>query len=214
MPKITRSHLGPFFAIVLATSLALSCPPDVMARTKHKGWVESTIESLEDHQSFQVPAAGSIEVAFSPNEGSDHLVIKAIHSAQRDIRVLSYSFTSAAITQAMLAARHRGVQVVVVADQKNNISEDRSGKARAALSALTEAGCDVRLISAYPIHHDKVLIVDSETVELGSFNYSDAAAHKNSENVLVNWHNPALAKVYLDHFTRNYRQSVPFRPAY
>ena len=46
----------------------------------------------------------------------------------------------------------------------------------------------MRVINVYPIHHDKVVIVDAETVELGSFNYSDAAAHRNSENVLVNWH--------------------------
>lgn len=55
--------------------------------------------------------------------------------------------------------------------------------------------------------HDKVIIADRETVELGSFNYSDAAARKNSENVLVNWRNPALAKVYMQHFERNYRQA-------
>lgn len=93
-------------------------------------------------------------------------------------------------------------------------SPDRSGKSRAALSLLTEAGADVRLINIYPIHHDKVLIVDGETVELGSFNYSDAAAHRNSENVLVNWRNPQLAKVYLEHFTRNYRQATPYQLQY
>jgi phosphatidylserine/phosphatidylglycerophosphate/cardiolipin synthase-like enzyme len=94
------------------------------------------------------------------------------------------------------------------------VSEDHSGKARAALSALVNAGCDVRTIRVYPIHHDKVLIVDGDTVELGSFNYSDAAAHKNSENVLVNWHNPQLAKVYLDHFARNYSQARPYDARY
>ena len=104
--------------------------------------------------------------------------------------------------------------VSLVADYKNNVTDDRSGKGRAALSALAEAGCDVRVISAYPIHHDKVLIVDRQTVELGSFNYSDAAARVNSENVLVNWNNPALAKAYLAHFDRNWRQSEPFRARY
>jgi phosphatidylserine/phosphatidylglycerophosphate/cardiolipin synthase-like enzyme len=49
---------------------------------------------------------------------------------------------------------------------------------------------------------------------LGSFNYSDAAARRNSENVLVNWHNPQLARVYLDHFARNYRQSRPYQSRY
>jgi phosphatidylserine/phosphatidylglycerophosphate/cardiolipin synthase-like enzyme len=51
-------------------------------------------------------------------------------------------------------------------------------------------------------------------VELGSFNYSDAAAHRNSENVLVNWKNPALARVYLKHFARNYAQSHAYQTPY
>ena len=81
-------------------------------------------------------------------------------------------------------------------------------------SDLVDAGIDVRTISVYPIHHDKVIIADRQTVELGSFNYSDAAAHRNSENVLVNWGNPKLAEVYLSHSERNYRQAKPYELRY
>ncbi len=158
----------------------------------------------------EIPVAGHIEVAFSPNEGSEELVIKAIDSSHTEIRVLAYSFTSAPIVQALLRAKKRGSQITLVVDQKSNINENRNGKAQAALSALAYAGCEVRTISAYPIHHDKTMIIDQETVETGSFNYSQAAAHRNSENVIVHWNNPKLAHVYLEHFERNYRQSRPF----
>jgi phosphatidylserine/phosphatidylglycerophosphate/cardiolipin synthase-like enzyme len=161
---------------------------------------------------IEVPASGHIEVAFSPNEGSEELVVKAIDSARTDIKVLAYSFTSAPITQALLRAKKRGAQVTLVVDQKSNINEDRSGKAQAALSALAYAGCEVRTISAYPIHHDKTIIIDQETLETGSFNFSQAAAHRNSENVIVHWNNPKLAMIYLEHFNRNFRQSRPFSP--
>lgn len=102
----------------------------------------------------------------------------------------------------------------MVVDQKNNTSEDRSGKARAALSALVNAGADVRTIGVYPIAHDKVIVADRSTVELGSYNYSSAAASKNSENVLMNWNNPKLASAYLGHWERNFRQSQPYVPRY
>ena len=184
------------------------------ARHKPKGLIEQVEQAVAEHHSYQVPAAGTVEVAFSPDEGSETLVLKVIGSAQREIRMLSYSFTSPPVARALLAAKKRGVDIRIVADQKNNTSEDHSGKARAALSLLAEAGADVRLIKAYPIHHDKVLIVDAETVELGSFNYSDAAAHRNSENVLVNWNNAQLAKVYLEHFARNYRQATLYQQQY
>ena len=199
--------------VALALGLVLASAP-ALAKRKARGLVEQVEQAVAEHHSYQVPATGTVEVAFSPDEGSENLVLKVIDSAHHDIRMLSYSFTSAPVARALLDAKKRGVDIKIVADQKSNTSEDRSGKARAALSLLAEAGADVRVISVYPIHHDKVLIVDGETVELGSFNYSDAAAHRNSENVLVNWKNPQLAKVYLEHFARNYRQATVYQQQY
>lgn len=179
-----------------------------------QGFMERMAGAYEANHSYSVQAAGEMEVAFSPNEGSEHLVIKVIDSASSEIKMLAYSFTSAPVTEALLRAKKRGVAVSLVADEKSNVAEDHSGKARAALSALANAGCDVRTIRVYPIHHDKVIIADRQTVELGSYNYSDAAAHKNSENVLVNWRNPKLAEVYLGHFDRNQRQATIFQTRY
>lgn len=206
MNLLTRS-----IAAVVLSGVVLV--PAVHAR-KSKSIVEEAVEAYQSINSTSVPAAGTIEVAFSPNEGSEHLVVKVIDSAKTELDLLSYSFTSVPVVEALVRARHRGVAVRLVADEKDNVSADRSGKARAALGALVNAGADVRTIRVYPIHHDKVIIADRQTVELGSFNYSDAAAHKNSENVLVNWGNPKLAEVYLKHFQRNYAQAAAYSPGY
>lgn len=175
-------------------------------------------KSLIGGASHSFPAQGTMEVAFSPNEGGERLIIKVINSAAREqngeILMLAYSFTSAPVVQALLNAMKQGVTVRLVADYKNNVSQDRSGKARAALSALKTAGADVRLIKKYAIHHDKVIIVNRKTVELGSFNFSAAAEKRNSENVLVNWNNPDLAKAYTKHFHRNYQQASEFSLQY
>lgn len=161
-----------------------------------------------------VPASGQIEVAFSPNGAAQALVIKAIAAAQHEIHMLAYSFTSAPVTQALLAAHKRGVRIKLVVDHSHNLEQERSSKARAALSALANAGVEVRTTKAFAIHHDKVIVVDRKHVQLGSFNYSAAAQSRNSENVLVNWSNPELASAYLQHFTRNYAQSVLYRARY
>jgi len=165
-------------------------------------------------QTTTVQHHGAIEVGFSPHEGAEKLVLKAIDSARSEIRVLSYSFTSAPVVRALLDARHRGVDVALIVDYKNNIEEDRSGKAGHALGALINAGCRVRTISIYPIHHDKSIIVDRRTVETGSFNYSDAAANKNSENVIVIWDNPDLASVYLKHWADRFGRGDDLRTGY
>ena len=203
----------PFRSLAALVLCAAVLAPSVQAR-RSKSVLTQAVDAYQNSSSFIVAAAGTVEVAFSPNEGSEHLVVKVIDSAKSELDLLSYSFTSVPVVESLVRARHRGVVVKLVADQKNNVSADRSGKARAALGALVNAGADVRTISVYPIHHDKVIIADRQTVELGSFNYSDAAAHKNSENVLVNWGNPKLAEVYLKHFERNYAQANAYLQGY
>lgn len=64
-----------------------------------------------------------------------------------------------------------GVDVWLVVDEKNNIEEDCSGKVCVVLGVLRNVGVDVWVILVYFIYYDKVIVVDWEMVELGSFNY-------------------------------------------
>lgn len=156
-----------------------------------------------------------IDVAFSPEGGAEQLVLSAINAARSSIRLAAYSFTSAPVVQALIAAkRDRHVDVAVVIDYKSNFEEDRSGKGKAALNLLVNAGIPTRLISVYPIHHDKFIIVDGLHVETGSFNYSAAAAHSNSENVVVLWNRPDVAAAYLAHWTSRWNQGKPYTSSY
>ena len=202
-------------ASAIAGAAALAADPAQAARSNVVEYTaRMLVEASSPRVSHRGPATGEIEVAFSPDKAALDLVLRVIESARSQVCVLAYSFTSAPVVKALLAARKRGVAVLVVVDESNNTGDDRSGRARAALSALVNAGADVRVSDVYAIHHDKVLIVDGRTVQTGSFNYSDAAARRNSENVLVNWDNPALAKAYLTHFERNQRQARPYRLRY
>jgi phosphatidylserine/phosphatidylglycerophosphate/cardiolipin synthase-like enzyme len=91
----------------------------------------------------------SVEVAFSPDGGAENIVLGAINGAQRSIRLMAYSFTAEAVARALVSARRRGVDAAVTVDYRNNIEEDRSGRARAALGALTYAGIPVRVVSDF-----------------------------------------------------------------
>lgn len=200
------------FRLMMAALLAVTV---TFTSLTASAWVNQVADvarqALAPSSTQQVPASGAIEVGFSPNKGAEDLVLKVIRSAKADIKVMAYSFTSAKVVKALLAATHNGVQVSVLADAKNNST---SKQAQAGLSALATAGAHVRTISAFPIHHDKVIIVDGQHIQLGSYNYSAAAATKNSENVLVNWSNPALAKVYGIHFRDNWALGQQFKPNY
>ncbi|MGF6637200.1 phospholipase D family protein [Paraburkholderia sp. MM6662-R1] len=143
-------------------------------------------------------ATSDVQVAFSPDGGAEQLVLQTIRSARQSIRVMAYSFTAPAVVRALLDAKRRGVDVEVTVDYHNNVEEDRSGKAAAAMGSLVYAGVPVVVVRAYPIQHSKFAVVANATIETGSYNYSQAAARVNSENVLVLWNHPEIAKAYLD----------------
>ena len=81
----------------------------------------------------------------------------------------TYSFTSKPVSEAILAAKKRGVDVRVVSDEKAN---DRK---YTAARFLANQGVNVRLNGNYAIMHNKFIVIDNQTVETGSFNYSAEA---------------------------------------
>lgn len=157
-----------------------------------------------------VGEAGQIEVGFSPNGAALPLILKVINSSKKSIDVMAYSFTSADVTRALLSARKRGVRVRVIADYKHNTATNSAKYAQSAMSSLTTAGAEVRLTDEFAIFHDKVLISDALHVQTGSYNYSKAAARSNSENVVVMWSAPDIAKQYADHFESRWRNGKRF----
>ncbi|CAH0273883.1 Phospholipase D [Pseudomonas carnis] len=155
-----------------------------------------------------------IEVGFSPEGSAQKLVLRTIDAATSSIRVAAYVFTNPDVTRALVAAKQRGVDVAVIADHRSNLEEARSTAGRHALTLLAKAGIPTRTVKAYPIHHDKFMVVDGMAVETGSFNFTAAAAKSNSENALVVWNDPALAETYLSHWQSRWDQGQAFKAKY
>jgi phosphatidylserine/phosphatidylglycerophosphate/cardiolipin synthase-like enzyme len=105
------------------------------------------------------------------------------------VLVQAYSFTSAPIAKALVAAHKRGVEVRVILDRSKE-REDYS-----AAKFLEHEGVPVMIDSQHAIAHNKVMVVDGETVITGSFNFTRAAEERNAENLVV-IHSDALAKQY------------------
>jgi phosphatidylserine/phosphatidylglycerophosphate/cardiolipin synthase-like enzyme len=155
-----------------------------------------------------------LDVGFSPDGSAERRVLEAIRSARRSIRLAAYSFTAAPVVRALIDAKRRGVDVAVLVDHKYNLERDSSGKARAALNLLVNAGIPTRTVAAFSIQHSKYAVIDGLHVQTGSYNYSASAARHNSENVLVVWHNTSLARAYLDNWRRLYERGKPYRPTH
>ena len=93
-------------------------------------------------------SAGNIDIAFSPNHGSLNLVLKAINSAQKGICMATYSFTSTPVSEAIMAAKRRSVEIKIVSDEKAN------NKKYTATTFLANQGVNVRLNGNYQIMHN------------------------------------------------------------
>lgn len=141
-------------------------------------------------------------VYFSPRGGCTDAIVSAVGEANTSLHVQAYSFSSHRITKAVIAAKNRGVKVAVILD-KNKSAEKYSD-----LPALLAAGVDTWIDGAHQIAHNKIMIIDGETVITGSFNFTWSAETQNAENLLV-IRDKALAARYEGNFQEHLEHSLP-----
>lgn len=155
-------------------------------------------------------AASGVNVGFSPEGSAETQVLGVIDHAQTEIRLAGYSFTSPEIASALIRARTRRVDVRMVLDERAN----QNRNSRAAINLLAARGIQVRLNGKYSALHDKFIVADGRTVETGSYNYTRAAARRNSENVLIIENMPELASRYLQHWQSRWDEGTSYRLPY
>ena len=64
----------------------------------------------------------------------------------------------------------------------------------------------MKIDAKHAIAHNKVMIIDGETVITGSFNFTKAAEENNAENLLV-IHDRKLASIYTKNWQEHERHS-------
>ena len=147
------------------------------------------------------PAAGTVEIAFTPGDAVDNLIIAAIDRAQTEIFVHAYTFTHRKIAQALINARRRGVTVAVLADR-----EQARAVPQNVLAQLASGGVEVWLDGNFVAAHNKVIVIDAglprATTITGSYNFTLAAQRSNAENIVVLHDNEPVARAYRDNWQR------------
>ena len=145
------------------------------------------------------------QVCFTPHKGRagqncDQLLIQKISASRTSILMQAYSFTSKPIAKALVRAANRGVTVIAVID-KSQV------KARySKVQLLLDAGIPVYVDYKVAIAHNKVMVIDGQSVETGSYNFTNSAEHRNAENMLV-IKDSALAKAYTQNIISRIKNS-------
>ena len=146
-----------------------------------------------------------LEAYFSPDGGATEALVRELGRARQRVRVQAYSFTSVPIAKALVAAKRRGVDVVVILD-----SSQRSEKYTSA-TFLHNERVPVFIDDAHAIAHNKVIRIDADTVITGSFNLTRGAEERNAENLLVVRGDLDLETKYPENFDRHLKHSERYR---
>ncbi len=150
------------------------------------------------------PTVGLPELCnFSPKGGCTDAVVTELNAAKSTVLVQAYSLTSAPIARALLEAHKRGVDVQVILDESN-----RSDKYSSA-DFLVNVGIAVKIDAKHAIAHNKVMVIDGQTVITGSFNFTKAAENNNAENLLV-IQEPGMASKYAQNWQVHRQHSDPY----
>jgi len=142
---------------------------------------------------------------FSLSCGCTEAVVSALDSAKKTVLVQAYSFTSAPIAKALVDAKKRGVDVQVILDKSQ-----RSERYTSA-TFLANEGVPTYIDAAHKIAHNKVMIIDGQTVITGSFNFTKSAEEGNAENLLVINNAPELAARYVQNWKEHLGHSESYQ---
>jgi phosphatidylserine/phosphatidylglycerophosphate/cardiolipin synthase-like enzyme len=146
---------------------------------------------------------GAIQVCFSPGGGCTNAIVGELNKAKKEILVQAYSFTSQPIAKALVEAHKRGVRTEIILDKSQR------GKKYRAADFTAHMGVPTYIDSIHAIAHNKVMVIDRETVITGSLNFTKAAEEKNAENILI-IKSRNLAKEYLDNWEKHKAHSEKY----
>ncbi len=141
-----------------------------------------------------VARPASLAVFFSPKGGCADAVIREVKAARREVLVQAFAFGHRPLAQALVDAKMRGLRVEILLDwgsEKDPASD---------LKFFAEQGLTPLINTEFLSAHDKVMVVDGQTVITGSYDFTQQAEQDNAENLLVIKGHSAVAKAYRERF--------------
>ena len=127
------------------------------------------------------------EILFSPEDDIQFAWVQEINKARKYIHIACFGISNPVIAQALESARSRGVEVILLEDNRQSrLRWDEHG-------ALQSDGCEVIIKRSTVLLHDKMGVFDGKDAIIGSWNLSESAEKQdNSDVVFVN--DPSVAQ--------------------
>ncbi|MBS4209524.1 phospholipase D-like domain-containing protein [Bacillus sp. FJAT-50079] len=125
--------------------------------------------------------SGDIHFAFSDVvDDPKTLLLQAIDEANYTLDIAIYNFEDKEIAQAVLNANNRGVNVRIITDASKAKKENQA----AILDEFSQNNIDVKINTLRKMHL-KMAIIDERLIVTGSYNFTEASANENLEQLIT-----------------------------
>ncbi len=133
-----------------------------------------------DKLSVSDKSSGNIKVFFSPQDKAiTNGVLPLIKGAKKYIYIPAFVITEKRITEELINAHKRSVDVKVIADALNTSTKHSKHK------ELRNAGIPLKAENYAGKMHSKTMIIDDEYLIIGSMNFSNSGENRNDENMII-----------------------------
>ncbi|WP_334087685.1 phospholipase D-like domain-containing protein [Helicobacter typhlonius] len=137
----------------------------------------------------------------------------ALQNAQSEIKISIYSFTHNDIAKILRDSAKRGVQVHIIYDKESNANNKSSTIGYLAkynnISVCLLSGVRAKGKKHFGIMHQKMAIIDRDTLIIGSANWSKNAFENNFETLLIS-HDKAFITKALQGYDKMMNACVGF----
>lgn len=157
-----------------------------------------------------------VKIYFSPpikgqKKTCTDIIVEKLNSSKKSVKIQAYSFTSNRIVDALINAHRRGVNVSVILDksygEKECSKQLRNNGINVYIDTLKRERYSNHQRYNRGIAHNKIMIIDEKTVVTGSFNFTNAAEHNNTENLII-LRSKRLLKKYIKNYNTRQESSI------
>lgn len=139
------------------------------------------------------------------NQDAEQVLIDVINSSKSTLNIAIYSITDENISDAIVEAKQRNVDVKVISDKVQSSNKYQ----KAILSDIKNANIPIKVDTHKGIMHLKVTIADSKVVTTGSYNYT-IGARDNNDEVLVVLKDKDIVKQFVNEFNNMWNDNDNF----
>ena len=136
-------------------------------------------KSKLNHKIIQL-GTSKINIFFSPKDKIiTNNIIPFVENAEKYIYIPAFIITHDGLSNALIKAKQRGVDVKIILDATNVHST------KSKVKALRNAGVLLKIENFAGKIHSKSIIIDDKYVIVGSMNFTNSGENKNDENSLI-----------------------------